>query len=337
MKAIVLRRTAPIEDDPLSYEDIPVPEPKAREIFIEVSVCGVCRTELDEVEGRLQPKIPVVPGHQVVGRVAKIGQAAERFRIGERVGVAWIYSSCGECRFCRIGLENLCARFMGTGCDVDGGYAEYMVVHEDYAYKIPEVFSDAEAAPLLCAGAIGYRALKLTRIEDGDVIGLYGFGSSAHILFHVIRHLYPNSRIFVFTRRKGDAPSELARKMGADWVGETGETPPLKMNCAIDTTPTGLPVREALRNLEKGGRLVMNLIRKETPITDLDYTQHFWWEKEVKSVANITRRDVAEFLGIAARIPIKPEVVEFKLEEANKALSMLKYGKYCGSGVLRVR
>ncbi|MEM2816559.1 MAG: alcohol dehydrogenase, partial [Candidatus Bathyarchaeia archaeon] len=218
-----------------------------------------------------------------------------------------------------------------------GGYAEYMAVHENYAYKIPEKFSDAEAAPLLCAGAIGYRALKLTRMEDGDVIGLYGFGSSSHILFQVIRHLYPSSRIFVFTRRKGDAPSELASKMGADWVGQSGETPPSKMNCAIDTTPTGLPVREALRNLEKGGRLVMNLIRKEKPITDLDYTQHLWWEKELKSVANITRRDVAEFLEIAAEVPLKPEVVEFKLEDANKALLMLKNGEYRGSGVLTIR
>lgn len=336
MKAMVLRRTAQIEDNPLRYEDIPVPEPKAREILIKVSVCGICRTELDEIEGRLQPKIPVVPGHQVVGKVVKTGQAAERFRLGDRVGVAWIYSSCGECYFCKRGLENLCEHFMGTGCDADGGYADYMVAHEDYAYKIPENFSDAEAAPLLCAGAIGYRALKLARMMDGDVIGLYGFGSSAHILFQVIRHLYPNSRIFVFTRRRGDAPSELALKMGADWVGESGEAPPLKMNCAIDTTPTGLPVREALRNLEKGGRLVMNLIRKETPITDLDYTQHLWWEKEVKSVANITRRDVAEFLEIAAEIPINPEIVEFKLEEANQALSMLKHGKYRGSGVLRI-
>ncbi|MEM3161489.1 MAG: zinc-dependent alcohol dehydrogenase family protein [Candidatus Bathyarchaeia archaeon] len=337
MKAMVLRRTAPIENEPLSYEDVPAPKPKAREIIIEVSACGICRTELDEIEGRLKPKIPVIPGHQVIGRVIETGQAAERFRSGDRVGVAWIYSSCGKCRFCKRGLENLCEHFMGTGCDANGGYAEYMAVHENYAYKIPEKFSDAEAAPLLCAGAIGYRALKLTRMEDGDVIGLYGFGSSSHILFQVIRHLYPSSRIFVFTRRKGDAPSELASKMGADWVGQSGETPPSKMNCAIDTTPTGLPVREALRNLEKGGRLVMNLIRKEKPITDLDYTQHLWWEKELKSVANITRRDVAEFLEIAAEVPLKPEVVEFKLEDANKALLMLKNGEYRGSGVLTIR
>ncbi|MEM2163410.1 MAG: zinc-dependent alcohol dehydrogenase family protein [Candidatus Bathyarchaeia archaeon] len=337
MKAVVIRRIAPIEESPLSYEDLPTPEPKGKDILIRVHACGICRTELDEIEGRLKPRIPVIPGHQVVGRVVEMGAEAGRFSVGDRVGVAWIYSSCGVCRFCRRGLENLCENFMGTGCDADGGYAEYMIVNEDYAYKIPTIFSDVEAAPLLCAGAIGYRALKLTGIEDGDVIGLYGFGSSAHIVFQLVRYLYPNSKIFVFTKRRGDPPSQLAAKMGADWIGETGEKPPLKLNCAIDTTPTGIPVREALGNLERGGRLVMNLIRKETPITDLDYTLHLWWEKEIKSVANITRRDVAEFLEVAAKIPIKPEVVEFRIEEANEALKMLKYGAYRGSGVLVIK
>ncbi|MEM2866908.1 MAG: zinc-dependent alcohol dehydrogenase family protein [Candidatus Bathyarchaeia archaeon] len=337
MKAVVIRRIAPIEESPLSYEDLPTPEPKGKDILIRVHACGICRTELDEIEGRLKPRIPVIPGHQVVGRVVEMGAEAGRFSVGDRVGVAWIYSSCGVCRFCRRGLENLCENFMGTGCDADGGYAEYMIVNEDYAYKIPTIFSDVEAAPLLCAGAIGYRALKLTGIEDGDVIGLYGFGSSAHIVFQLVRYLYPNSKIFVFTKRRGDPPSQLAAKMGADWIGETGEKPLLKLNCAIDTTPTGIPVREALGNLERGGRLVMNLIRKETPITDLDYTLHLWWEKEIKSVANITRRDVAEFLEVAAKIPIKPEVVEFRIEEANEALKMLKYGAYRGSGVLVIK
>lgn len=337
LRAMIIKRVAPIEENPLSYEEVQTPEPRGKEVLIRVHTCGVCRTELDEVEGRLQPRIPVIPGHQVVGRVIETGPNVERLRAGDRVGVAWIYYSCGVCRFCKRGLENLCEKFMGTGCDADGGYAEYMVVNEDYAYRIPEFFSDVEAAPLLCAGAIGYRALKLTGMEDGDTIGLYGFGSSAHIVFQLIRYLYPNSKIYVFTKRRGDAPGELASKMGADWVGETGDTPPSKLNCAIDTTPTGVPVREALRNLERGGRLVMNLIRKETPITDLDYTQHLWWEREIKSVANITRRDVAEFLDIAAKIPIKPEVVEFRLREANEALRMLKYGRYRGSGVLIIK
>ncbi|MGQ9760169.1 MAG: zinc-dependent alcohol dehydrogenase family protein [Candidatus Methanomethylicaceae archaeon] len=326
-----------MEDSPLFLEERPIPSPKGKELLLEISTCGICRTELDEIEGRLMSKLPVVPGHQVVGKVYELGPLATKYKIGDRVGVAWIYHSCGDCCFCNRGLENLCNHFLGTGCGADGGYAEYMVAHEDFVYPIPEIFSDFEAAPLLCAGAIGYRALKLTGMKDGDVIGLYGFGSSAHIQYQVIRNLFPNSRIFVFTRKKGDAPSDLAARMGADWVGETGESPPTKLNCAIDTTPTGWPVREALRNLEKGGRLVMNLIRKETSITDLDYSLHLWGEREIKSVANITRADVREFLEIAAKIRIKPEVQKFRLEDANKALYMLKQGKYKGSGVLAIK
>jgi propanol-preferring alcohol dehydrogenase len=335
MRAVVLRETALIESKPLKIEEIPIPKPSHRQILIKVSVCGICRTELDEVEGRLNPRLPVIPGHQVVGRVYEIGPGSSRYSGGERVGVAWIYHSCGKCGFCLRGLENLCYEFKGTGCDVDGGYAEYMIAYEDFTYPIPNVFTDFEAAPLLCAGAIGYRALKLTGMRDGDTIGLYGYGSSAHITHQLIKHLYPNSKIYVFTRRRGDEPSRLAEKYGAEWIGETGETPPRKLNYAIDTTPVGIPVKEALRNLEKGGRLVMNLIRKETPIPELEYTT-LWGEKEVKTVANITRRDVEEFLKLAAEIPIKPEVKEFRLEEVNEALLMLKHGRYRGSGVLKI-
>jgi len=334
MKAVVLRKPQPIEASPLTVEDISVPEPSERAILLEISACGICRTELDEIEGRLSTKLPVIPGHQVVGKVKEIGPDVTKYRNGDRLGVAWIYHTCGECYFCRRGLENLCESFVGTGCDVDGGYAEYILVHQDFAYPIPDIFTDYEAAPLLCGGAIGYRALKLTKMKDGDIIGLFGFGSSAHIQFQLIRYLFPNSKIFVFTRRKGDAASQLAMEMGADWIGETGESPPERLNCAIDTTPSGEPVREALRNLQKGGRLVMNLIRKEAPITDLDYSSHLWGERELKSVANITRADVQEFLEIAAKIPIRPEVKRFRLEEANEALLMLKQGKYRGSGVL---
>jgi len=337
MRAMVLRKTSPIETNPLVLEDMPVPQPIGREVLLEISACGVCRTELDEIEGRLTTKLPVIPGHQIVGRVKELGPAAIKYHRGDRLGVAWIYSACGACRFCMRGLENLCEGFMGTGCDADGGYAEYVLIHEDFAHPIPDVFEDCEAAPLLCAGAVGYRALKLTGMKDGATIGLFGFGSSAHIQFQFIRYLFPSSKIFVFTRRKGDAPSELAMKMGADWVGATGETPPEKLDCAIDTTPTGSPVREALRNLQKGGRLVMNLIRKETPITDLDYASHLWGEREVKSVANITRADVQEFLTVAAKIPIRPEVNRFRLEDANEALLKLKHGQYRGSGVLAIK
>lgn len=337
MRAQVLSRIAKVEEAPLELKEVPTPEPKGREVLVKVSVCGICHTELDEIEGRVTPKLPVVPGHQVVGRVAKLGPEAKRYAVGDRVGVAWIYSACGGCYHCRRGEENLCDDFMGTGCHADGGYAEYMVVSENFAYLIPERFTDPQAAPLLCAGAIGYRALRLTGMRDGEVLGLYGYGASAHIVHQVVKYKFPNAKVFVFTRRRGDAPSELAEKFGADWVGVTGETPPEKLNCVIDTTPAGVVVKEAFRNLAKGGRLVMNVIRKETPIPELDYTMHLWHEKEVKSVANITRRDVEEFLPLAAEIPIAPEVTEFRLDEANQALLALKQGRYRGAGVLRIR
>lgn len=336
MKAMVLDRIAQVEEEPLKLEEVSTPKPRFKQILIRVYACGICRTELDEIEGRLKCRIPVILGHQIVGRVVELGPGTTKYNVGDRVGVGWIYHACGECHFCRRGDENLCYGFIGTGCDVNGGYAEYMIAYEDFAYPIPEVFSDFEAAPLLCGGAIGYRSLKLTGIRDDDIIGLYGYGSSAHIVHQIIRHLYPNSKVYVFTKVSGDEPSRLAEKFGADWIGQTGDTPPKKLNCAIDTTPVGLPVKEALRNLERGGRLVINLIRKETPIPELDYNIHLWGEKEVKSVANITRRDIEEFLRIAAEIPIKPEVNIFRLEEANKALVMLKHGRYRGSGVLKI-
>ena len=337
MKAMVLKEIAPIEKEPLSLEDVPIPQPGFKQILIKVYACGICRTELDEIEGRLKPpKLPIILGHQVVGKVYELGPGASKYKINDRVGVGWIYHACGECYFCKKGNENLCYQFKGTGYDANGGYAEYMVVNEDFAYPIPEIFSDVEAAPLLCGGAIGYRALKLTGMQDGDTIGLYGYGSSAHIIHQVIKYKFPNSKVYVFTKRTGDEPSELAKKAGAEWVGKTGDTPPRKLNYAIDTTPVGLPIKEALRNLERGGRLVINLIRKETPIPELDYTIHLWDEKEIKSVANITRKDIEEFLMLAAKIPIKPEINVFKLEEANKALIMLKHGEYKGSGVLKI-
>lgn len=326
----------PLKDKPLEMVELPLPLPDRKQILVKVSACGVCHTELDEIEGRRKPRLPVILGHEVVGRVEKLGRGVSRFKIGERVGVAWIYSACGRCHFCQRGKENLCSEFQGTGCDVNGGYAEYMVVSEDFAYAIPERFTDSQAAPLMCAGAIGYRALKLTGMEDGEILGLYGFGASAHIVIQIAKYKYPKSKVFVFTRERGDAPSKLAREKGADWVGVTGEEPPEKIDRAIDTTPIGMPVREALKNLAKGGRLVMNLIRKETPVPELDYTECLWHEKEIKSVANITRIDVQEFLPLAAEIPIISEVNEFKLEEANQALVSLKLGQYRGAGVLRM-
>jgi propanol-preferring alcohol dehydrogenase len=338
VKAQVLKWIVKLDENPKPLEliDAAIPRPDSKQILVKVLACGICHTELDEIEGRIKPKLPIILGHEIVGKVEKSGSKVTKFRMGDRVGIAWINSACGKCYFCKRGNENLCDQFQATGCDVNGGYAEYTVVSEGFAYLIPERFTDLNAAPLLCAGAIGWRALKLTGIEDGETLALYGFGASAHIVLQIVKHKFPNSKVFVFTRSKGDLPSQLAKEEGADWLGITGEDPPEKYNRAIDTTPVGMPVMEALRNLEKGGRLVMNLIRKETPIPELDYVKHLWQEKELKSVANITRRDVQEFLPLAAEIPIVAEVNEFKLEEANEALTALKKGKYRGAGVLRV-
>jgi len=314
-----------------------VPEPGPGEILARVSACGICRTDLDEVEGRVRTKLPVIPGHQIVGTVERAGPGATKHAEGDRVGVAWIYSACGRCRYCREGRENLCHEFRGTGCDADGGYAEYVIVPEESAYPVPKRFSDAEAAPLLCAGAIGYRALKLSGMRDGEVLGLYGYGASAHIIHQVVGRLFPSSKVFVFTRERGDPPSELAKRLGAHWVGATGEAPPERLSRAIDTTPAGAVVREALGNLERGGRLVVNVIAKESPIPELDYVKHLWREREVRSVTNITRADVREFLSLIADIPIELEITRFRLEEANEALLKLKRGMYRGAGVLVVR
>ena len=337
MKAMVLNKISSVEGKPLELVDLPDPIPGPGQIRVKVSACGVCHTELDEIEGRVPPsRFPMILGHEIVGRVEELGSGATKFKQGDRVGIAWINWACGQCPFCLSGEENLCDNAKWTGKDVDGGYAQYTVVSEDFAYPIPERFTNLQAAPLLCAGAIGYRALKLSRMDDGRVLGLYGFGASAHIVIQIAKHRYPNARVFVFTRPNQEEHQDLARKLGADWVGATGDTPPEKLNCAIDFTPVGVPVREALRNLEKGGRVVINAIRKITPIPELDYAKYLWHEKEMKSVANITRMDVQEFLPLAAEIPIVPEVREFGLEEANEALIVLKQGKIRGAGVLDI-
>jgi len=337
MKAMVLKKISLVEEKPLELVDLPDPVSNSKQILVRVSACGVCHTELDEIEGRVPPsKVPMILGHEIVGEVESLGPEVTKFKEGDRVGIAWINWACGECSFCLKGEENLCGTAKWTGKDVNGGYAQYTVVAEDFAYPIPKRFTDLQAAPLLCAGVIGYRALKLSGMEDGKVLGLYGSGASAHIVIQIAKYKYPNSRVFVFTRPNQKEHQELARKLGADWIGATGDTPPEKLDCAIDFTPVGVPVREALRNLEKGGRVVINAIRKITPIPELDYAEHLWYEKEVKSVANVTRRDAQEFLPLAAEIPIVPEVREFRLEEANEALILLKEGKIRGAGVLAI-
>jgi propanol-preferring alcohol dehydrogenase len=334
MNAQILTRIAPVEEGPLEPADLPLPEPGPGEVRVKVSVCGVCHTELDEIEGRLPPHLPIVLGHQVVGCVDKTGSAAGRLRPGDRVGVAWIYSACGACAFCRAGNENLCARATWTGKDVNGGYAAFMVVPESFAYPIPDRFADADAAPLLCAGVIGYRALRLTGLQDGEALALYGFGASAHIVIQVVKSLHRRAKVFVFSRSEDHR--RLARRLGADWAGTPTETAPERPARAIDFTPVGETVRDALRALQPGGRLVVNAIRKRTPVPEMDYATHLWEEKELKSVANVTRRDAQEFLALAAQVPVVTEVEEFPLAEANQALARMKAGRIHGAAVLRV-
>ena len=324
---------------PLVPAELPAPVPGDGEILIAVSACGVCHTELDEIEGRTPPPaFPIIPGHQVVGAVAARGANARRFRIGERVGVGWIHWACGDCDACRTGNENLCAGFRATGRDANGGYAEFLAVAEDFAFAIPGLLSDSEAAPLLCAGAIGWRSLRLSGLKDGENLGLTGFGASAHLVLLAARHRFPRAKIFVFARSERERA--FARELGAAWAGATEEAPPEKLQAVIDTTPAWKPAVEALGHLAPGGRLVINAIRKEeydkAELLRLDYPTHLWLEKEVKSVANVARNDIREFLELAAEIPLRPAVEEYPLTEANRALAELKAGKIRGAKVLRL-
>jgi len=335
MKAIVLDRPAPIEQKPLRLTELPTPAPGDNELLVKVSACGLCHTDLDEIEGRLKPtKSPIVLGHQVVGTIADKGPDATKFAAQQRVGITWLYSSCGDCDFCRAKCENLCDKAKWTGKDADGGYAEYMVVHEDFAHPIPEKFTDAQAAPLLCAGVIGYRAVRLSEITDGQIVGLFGFGASAHIVIQIIRYRFPNTPVFVFTR--SIEHRQLAETLGAAWTGAPTHTPPAKIHRAIDFTPVGESVRNALLVMEKGGRLVINAIRKTTPVPQLDYAECLWLEREIKSVANVTRRDAREFLPLAAEIPIVPEVQEFEPENVNEALLLLKEARIRAAATLKL-
>lgn len=332
---MLLTRTGAIEsgEDPLEPGEIPMPEPANDEVLIRVAACGVCHTELDEIEGRTAPpRLPVVPGHEIVGRVEALGSNVTRHQAGDRVGVGWIHHSSGGDK------ENLSADFRATGRDVNGGYAEFVTVAENYAHPIPGVFSDAEAAPLLCAGAIGYRALRLTGLQNGQGLGLTGFGGSAHLVLQLARHLFPDSPISVFAR--DTEARRFARELGADWVGHTEDVAEEKPHAIIDTTPAWKPVVCALENLQAGGRLVINAIRKESrdkeELLGLSYHRHLWMEREIKSVANITARDIAEFLPIAGEIPIRPEVTVYPLEEANRALLELKHHPVRGAKVLEI-
>lgn len=341
MKAWLLKNISDLSkvDQPLLLGEVPTPSPSLDEVLIKVSCCGVCHTELDEIEGRTPPSnYPVIPGHQVIGKVESSGPDARKFKKGDRVGVAWIFSACGKCEYCNAGLENLCGEFLATGRDANGGYAQYIKASEKFVYAIPEVFQDEEAAPLLCAGAIGYRSLKLTDLRNGQSLGLTGFGASGHLVLKMAMFLFPESEIAVFARSEEE--QNFARSLGAVWAGNMMSNPPFKLHAIIDTTPAWKPVVESLRCLRAGGRLVINAIRKESAdqpeLNKLNYADHLWMEKEVKSVANITRQDVMEFLSLAAKIPIKPEVEVYSFEDANKALLDLKRKHVKGAKVIRV-
>lgn len=341
MRAMVLERCVDLRENeaPLRLVHVPTPVPVEREILVKVAACGVCHTELDEIEGRTPPpRFPVILGHQVVGIVVSKGPGAKHHPIGRRVGIGWIAGACGTCVWCRSGNDNLCPQFLATGRDVDGGYAEYLKIHEEYAATIPDTYSDIQAAPLLCAGAIGYRSLRLTRMKLGTVLGLFGFGASAHLVLRLVRHLHPESPVFVFARSSSE--QAFAREIGADWAGNFDEWPPAPIDAAIDTTPVWKPVLSALERLSPGGRLVINAIRKESVdrhlLAELDYSSQLWMEKEIQSVANVSRRDIEEFLPIAAAAGIVPEVQTYTLEEANKALIELKNRNIRGAKVLVV-
>lgn len=333
MRAMVLASIAEFQEnsEPLQLVELARPEPGNGEVLIRVAVCGVCHTELDEIEGRAPPpNLPVVPGHEIVGRIAGMGVGCSRYEIDQRIGVGWIHSSTGDVD------ENIDEAFAATGRDVDGGYAEYVVVPETYAYAIPDVFTDAEAAPLLCAGGVGYRSLRLAKISDGQVLGLTGFGGSGHLVLQMAKHIYPNGKVFVFARSKTE--QAFALELGADWSGDTSDTPPEAPHAIIDTTPAWKPVLAALERLRPGGRLVINAIRKEAADRDLmaniSYEEHLWLEKEIKSVANVTHRDIEEFLPIAGEIPLRVETQSYPLEQANQALNDLRAGHIRGAKVL---
>jgi propanol-preferring alcohol dehydrogenase len=342
MKAQLLRRLGALDASarPLELAEVPDPIPGPGEVLIRVSVCGVCHTELDEIEGRTPPpSLPIIPGHQVVGRVVQCGPRPTALGPGARVGVGWIYAACGRCEYCRRGYENLCPSFKATGRDANGGYAELMVVRQEFAHPIPESpMTDAEVAPLLCAGAIGYRSLRLANLPDAGRLGLTGFGASAHLVLKLVRHRDPDAEVFVFARN--DAERAFALELGAAWAGDTGDTPPVPLDAIIDTTPVWRPVVEGLRHLAPGGRLVINAIRKEHADRDvlaqIDYPTHLWMEKEVKSVANVTRRDVAEFLHAAAEMGLRPEVQLYPFSDANQALHDLKARAVRGAKVLQI-
>ncbi|OGQ63938.1 MAG: alcohol dehydrogenase [Deltaproteobacteria bacterium RIFCSPLOWO2_12_55_13] len=332
MLAALLRSPKPIDENPLVLTDIPKPLPQDHEVRIRVRACGMCHTDLHIAEGELPlPKLPLVPGHQIVGIVEALGRGAKRFQEGDRVGVAWLRRSCGRCRNCSKGKENLCEGAEFTGLQADGGYGEFSTVDEAFAYPLPSDFSDHQAAPLLCAGVIGYRALRLSEIHRGERLGLFGFGASAHIVIQIARHW--NCEVYVFTRSPDH--QQHARQLGAAWVGRAGDSPPEKLQAAIIFAPAGALVLDALRALERGGTVILAGITM-TPIPEIDYARLLYHERKIRSVANATRRDAEELLALAAAIPLRTEIELFSLAGINQALQKLKRSEIRGAGVIEV-
>ncbi|MEE9225249.1 MAG: zinc-dependent alcohol dehydrogenase family protein [Bacteroidota bacterium] len=331
MKAVWLDGRGPIENEPLCYREVEDPVPRDGEILIKIKACGICHTDLHIVEGELPPqKSPVIPGHQIVGEVAKTGPEASRFQTGDRVGVPWLHWTCGKCGYCTRGLENLCENARFTGYHVDGGFAQYAVAPESFVYAIPEKFSDVEAAPLLCAGIIGFRALRLCEIRPGDRLGLFGFGASAHLAIQVARHW--GCEVYVFTR--SDEHRKLAQELGAAWTGRAEDRAPHPVDSAVMFAPAGHLVHHALQALRKGGTLALAGIYM-TPVPELEY-KLLYDERTMRSVANSTRQDAIDFLKVAAEIPVCTEVETFPLKEANRVLRLLKQSKIRAAGVFEI-
>lgn len=331
MRAMLLQTPRPIDQAPLVAAEIEAPQPGPGQVRLKVLTCGVCHTDLHIVEGDLSlPRLPTIPGHQIVGRVDAIGDGVNQHREGDRLGVPWLYQSCGRCRYCRAGKENLCENIRFTGLHADGGFADYVVVDARFAYPIPDFFSDTEAAPLLCAGVVGYRSLRLSRVQPGQRLGLYGFGASAHIIIQIARRW--QCEVFVFTR--SEHHRELALALGAAWAGGAGDDPGVRLDSSIIFAPAGWLVPEALRVLDKGGTLALGGIHM-SPIPEMPYDL-LWHERTVQSVANSTRQDAIDFLTIAAEVPVQTEVELFSLEQANEALLRLKRSEINGAAVLQV-
>jgi propanol-preferring alcohol dehydrogenase len=330
MKAMVLNCTSDVTGDPLRLQDRPAPVPAAGQVLVKIHVCGVCRTDLHVVEGEL-PNIPfpLIPGHQAVGTVMQVGSEVSEIKEGDRVGIAWLQGTCGQCEFCTSGRENLCLNAKFTGYQVDGGYAEYAAVSARFAYSIPSIFSDEEAAPLLCAGIIGYRALRFSGIKPGQRLGLYGFGASAHIAIQIARHW--GCQVYVSSLKPEH--QALAKRLGAVWVGGATDMPPDKLHGSIIFAPAGELVPPALRALDRGGTLALAGIHM-SPIPALDYDRDLFGERVIRSVTANTRQDGIDLLREAAAIPIKPHTVRFPLHEANRALRELKAGSFQGAAVL---